>query len=1069
MNTPSTQAAHRPSPGIPGEIALDGVRYVAVEGGIAAGKRGTVGECGIVEERGTEEGGGTLRLASLVPDWPSELPRLAMLPDPEEERRLAERGIWTGRGDPPPLAVMCCGLGSAWPGMGRELYDGFPAARDAMDRIAAAADWDVLGLMDEPDPERIGYIRWQQPYTFLVEYAQWSVLVSLGVRPAVVCGHSMGELIALCLGGVYTPEVAWYIMDTRAEHMGELEQVRGSTGMMAVHAGIDVVRSLCGTWPQLRVSNYNTPTQFILSGPRDVLAEARADLRKRRVPALILNVSRAFHHPDMVLLRDLALRRLGALEMHPADIPVLKCCDADYYPDDQPSVCRAIADLDEHAVRWTRCVQFLWERDGVRRFVELGPQDTLCGLVTDNRHDAVCWSAGRKGQEAAQLRRLCAMLHAGGHCDADVLRTAAGRPRRPMAPRFLGPVPEKGGARGDPAGEVFDVVRTVLAEAAGRRPEELGWGDDLRHDLGLRSSRFPLIVQGLETRLGCAIAYESLLGVVTLGDLVGVLTPETDSTSREEPRSPQPPPRPPLRRHCVLPSSPSAATPQPPPFDPAGQGLGIAPSHRILLWIPSDRLLRALVRDLAPHVASLAVPDGMEQGCLPDMLARERLAPMGLPGDPAPSLKDVAARLRTLDGPWDGLVALLPQGGEFDDALPLLEAMNGRGLRYVCLVRLGPGQAEGEGCGPGPERAMAMAAAMDVALLAVSCPGLDPGDVTDMEDAADLLTAELMRGTAGEAAFARIHGDVPFPERTWMPPSRPSPIFPGSRGDFAGRRLSGACHFSDAADPGLAGDRLPLGRALAALAAGAAMRHPWCRTTGFSDLRFGDPPGLVPGVVRECRLEVLEGLWLMQDGVYTRMCRSRLDVEGLTDSGRRTGRFAPVISGMVLAAAGPGHPDAFLPPPDPALDGEGASPLPLAVEGTPACRRLLGGFAQVAQDRWQARLVLPEGAVAAGDGEIGTCACLVEGCTQGARLALGDGDAAKALPWRLATAGFIRFGPDPGPAPHRAILDRTWREPGCVRFNGEVTDGMGRTVVTLHHVEFVLPSGTPEAASAPGE
>lgn len=65
-----------------------------------------------------------------------------------------------------------------------------------MDRIARAADWDVLALLDETDVEKIGLTRWQQPYLFLLEYAQWSHLASLGLRPSLICGHSLGELIA---------------------------------------------------------------------------------------------------------------------------------------------------------------------------------------------------------------------------------------------------------------------------------------------------------------------------------------------------------------------------------------------------------------------------------------------------------------------------------------------------------------------------------------------------------------------------------------------------------------------------------------------------------------------------------------------------------------------------------------------------------------------------------------------------------------------------------------------------------------------------------------------------------
>ena len=160
--------------------------------------------------------------------------------------------------------------------MGRELYDNFPAARAGMDRVAATADWDVLALMDEPGVEKIGHTRWQQPYLFLLEYAQWNQFAALDLKPALFCGHSLGELIALCFAGGYTPEVAWYILYTRAMHMAEMEaRSTRENGMMAVHADAGVIARICGTWPGLLVSNYNPPRQFIMSGPREALTEAR--------------------------------------------------------------------------------------------------------------------------------------------------------------------------------------------------------------------------------------------------------------------------------------------------------------------------------------------------------------------------------------------------------------------------------------------------------------------------------------------------------------------------------------------------------------------------------------------------------------------------------------------------------------------------------------------------------------------------------------------------------------------------------------------------------------------------
>ena len=93
----------------------------------------------------------------------------------------------------------------------------------------------------------------------------------------------------------------------------------------------------------------------------------------------------------------------------------MSCITTNFYPHDQPSISRHIADLDENSVRWTECVHAAWRRDGIRHFLELGPQDTLCGLVKDNEPRAFCLSAGRKGREVEGMRQTCARLYALGH------------------------------------------------------------------------------------------------------------------------------------------------------------------------------------------------------------------------------------------------------------------------------------------------------------------------------------------------------------------------------------------------------------------------------------------------------------------------------------------------------------------------------------------------------------------------------------------------------------------------------------------------------------------------------
>jgi malonyl CoA-acyl carrier protein transacylase len=382
------------------------------------------------------------------------------------------------------------------------------------------ADWDVLALMDETEIEIISQSRRQLPYLFLLEYAQWSQIASLEIAPSIVCGHSLGEMIALCLAGAYEPEVAWEMMETRARQMVNLEieaanEAGSKTGMLSVHAGMDVIDDLRRSLPSLYISNYNTPRQFILSGQRDILLEARKILRARKIPAIVLNVALAFHHPSMRVLREPALHWLNAFEMRSPRLPVISDVTADFYPQDQPSISRYIADLDENSVRWTECVRVMWDREGIRHFLELGPQDILCGLVDAIEPQALCMPAGRRGREAEEMLRVCARLYSLGHVrrKPDI---GAGKPESRGTSAADAP------KRGVVSESLRDFLE-ILAKACGRPVDELGLEMDLRYDLALRSSRFPALILEAEQRLGLAINFEKLLGVSTVGDLARVL------------------------------------------------------------------------------------------------------------------------------------------------------------------------------------------------------------------------------------------------------------------------------------------------------------------------------------------------------------------------------------------------------------------------------------------------------------------------------------------------------------------------------------------------------------------
>ncbi len=154
---------------------------------------------------------------------------------PKAVRSLAQQGIFVGPEDlpAPPLAFVFPGQGAHYGGMGRALYESFPVIKEWMDRAAAAADFDLLHLLFHDREENLQKTRWQQPALFALEHAIARHLITLGIRPVAMAGHSLGELTALCLAGVYSLEDGFRIVNMRARCMDKAAAGHVDPGVMA--------------------------------------------------------------------------------------------------------------------------------------------------------------------------------------------------------------------------------------------------------------------------------------------------------------------------------------------------------------------------------------------------------------------------------------------------------------------------------------------------------------------------------------------------------------------------------------------------------------------------------------------------------------------------------------------------------------------------------------------------------------------------------------------------------------------------------------------------------------------
>jgi malonyl CoA-acyl carrier protein transacylase len=333
-------------------------------------------------------------------------------------RALARQGIHLGlaEGTPLPLAFVFPGQGSHYAGMSHELYQTFPVIRQWMDRAAKVAEFDLLQLLFYDREEDLQKTRWQQPALFTMEYAMVQYLASLGITPAALAGHSLGELTALCLAGVYSFEDGFRIVNMRATCMDNACELNADPGvMMAVDAPLDVVEKRLAATENIYITNINSPHQVVLGGGTEEVKALGEELKSQGYRRTLLRVSMAFHSPIMRCIHDELDEFIAGIEFHSPRIPVISNTTMKPFSSDPVEIKKTVMAHLETTVHWMQNVRTLWNDYGVRVFVEVGPRDILSNMIADTFSDATCVQTCLPSAESLMYRTALANLYASGH------------------------------------------------------------------------------------------------------------------------------------------------------------------------------------------------------------------------------------------------------------------------------------------------------------------------------------------------------------------------------------------------------------------------------------------------------------------------------------------------------------------------------------------------------------------------------------------------------------------------------------------------------------------------------
>ncbi len=445
---------------------------------------------------------------------------------PKALKSLAQKGIFAGPEDlpVPPLAFVFPGQGTHYGGMGRNLYENFPVIKEWMDRAAAAADFDLLHLLFHDRDENLQKTRWQQPALFALENAMAQYLTTLGIRPAAMAGHSLGELTALCMAGVYSVEDGFRIVNMRARCMDKVASGNMDPGVMAaVDAPMDLLKEMIHGQEGVYIGNINSPNQTVLSGSTKAVANIGCRLKELGYRYTLLRVSMAFHSPLMRDIHDELEAFISTIPFYPPQVPVLSNTTMALYPSDPGEIRRILMAHLESTVNWMDNVQALWNEHGVRLFVEVGPGDILSSLIADTLPESACIQTCIPTAEAHTYTTALAGLFAQGHLKVKGepqfislavfgQARASGRCTSNEKPSHAVDVAPEERAH-------MEKLIRIIMDSTGFERDEVQPDMDLRRDLSIRSSRLPIIMDAAERQFGITIELEDFIDVRTVNDI----------------------------------------------------------------------------------------------------------------------------------------------------------------------------------------------------------------------------------------------------------------------------------------------------------------------------------------------------------------------------------------------------------------------------------------------------------------------------------------------------------------------------------------------------------------------
>jgi [acyl-carrier-protein] S-malonyltransferase len=271
------------------------------------------------------------------------------------------------------------GQGAQFTGMGKDLYENSPLAKELFEKANEILGFRITDIMFEGTADELKETKVTQPAVFLHSVILAKTLENF--NPEMVAGHSLGEFSALVANGALSFEDGLKLVSKRALAMQKACEITPSTMAAVLNLEDKVVEDICASIDGVVVAaNYNCPGQLVISGEYKAVEAACEKMKEAGAKrALILPVGGAFHSPMMEPAREELAAAIEATTFSTPSCPVYQNVTASAISDPAEIKKNLIAQLTG-AVKWTQSVNQMIQ-DGATSFTEVGPGKVLVGLV----------------------------------------------------------------------------------------------------------------------------------------------------------------------------------------------------------------------------------------------------------------------------------------------------------------------------------------------------------------------------------------------------------------------------------------------------------------------------------------------------------------------------------------------------------------------------------------------------------------------------------------------------------------------------------------------------------------